>query len=77
MTQLLMDAATPIAERDYDGHMTLLRFTTGWKVCFGTAEIPHDREWLLRQPAFGSLDDALRHLVVNRPSAYDDERTRT
>lgn len=27
-----------IANKEYDGHFTLLKFTTNWRCCFGTVD---------------------------------------
>jgi hypothetical protein len=32
----LLEEAEQIAEEKFEGHMTILRFGTGWKVLFGT-----------------------------------------
>jgi len=43
MNEALVDDLIAIAERvageKYDGHLTLMRFTSGWKVMFGTPEL--------------------------------------
>ena len=35
----LMDVVEERARRQNDGHLTLLRFTTGWKAMFGTPDL--------------------------------------
>ena len=34
--QILFDLMAQIAQGQHDGHMTIFRFTGGWKVMFGT-----------------------------------------
>jgi hypothetical protein len=44
----------------YDGHLTIFKFTTGWKVVYGTPEISADcRDFLRQLPGHDTLDDAL------------------
>lgn len=38
-----MDLLRIIANRKYDGHFTVMKFTTNWRVCFGTPEDRNDR----------------------------------
>ena len=58
----LLDIAQRVARRHYDGHITMLRFTSGWKVAFGTVT---ERDEIASLEAFASLDDALADLIAN------------
>ena len=35
----LVTIAEQVAQGKHDGHLTLMRFTSGWKVMFGTPEL--------------------------------------
>lgn len=54
------------ATNNSDGHMTIMAFTTGWKVLLDTPELSHaERERLNGLPAFQSLEDALQACALN------------
>lgn len=35
------------ANENYDGHFTLLKFTTNWAFCFGTLYVNNDNIWMM------------------------------
>lgn len=41
MEETVMRGLEILADRYFDGHFTIMRFTTNWRICFGT---PQDRE---------------------------------
>jgi hypothetical protein len=41
LDNLFLTVLLDVARRRYDGHLTIMRFTTNWRVCFGT---PEDRD---------------------------------
>jgi len=54
-----------------DGHFTIYRFTTGWKVVLGTAALDsHDRETLSAMPIHTKLGNALAYAIKHEPSMY-------
>lgn len=55
----LIQLAHRKAERVADGHLTMLRFTTHWKCCFGTP----DRDEIAALQGFPSLREALADLL--------------
>lgn len=58
--------AINFANKNYDGHLTMMKFTTGWKICFGTPVMDASgREEVYVLPQYDSLDDAL-HLMFNK-----------
>lgn len=67
----LLDAVIDIANAEYDGHVSLLKFTTGWKVVFRTpGELFHpsaERAMLSKMPGFLNLDEALMYAIQKRP----------
>lgn len=62
----LLERSEHLAQALSDGHITLMRFTTGWKVVLATPEMPAKaREELFDLPAHDTLSDALTD-VLNR-----------
>lgn len=60
------------AMEDFDGHLTIYRFTTGWKVCFGTPSDPKEmRAALNRIPGSLTLEQALQEALGSVPCFYD------
>lgn len=52
----LFSSAEQIARQKYDGHLTVMRFTTNWRVTFGT---PYDRDDITKAHERATLADAL------------------
>jgi hypothetical protein len=49
--EALMTCLESCARLHYDGHFTVMRFTTNWRVCFGTPiEIHHELAGVLWNP---------------------------
>jgi hypothetical protein len=67
-----LDTLLALAERkaaeEADGHLTLMRFTTGWKCMVGTPnlDIGEGREEIRRLTMHSSLKEALVDLLVAR-----------
>lgn len=63
--QFLLNQAIFTARNQHDGHLTIMRFSTGWKVCFGTPDLDtgNGRELVLMLPLFETLEAALQHLL--------------
>ena len=63
---LLLSAVEGTALRRYDGHFTILRFTTHWKAMFGTPDLDtgEGRASVDRPPSFPTLPLALIALLV-------------
>ena len=57
----LINAVAIIAREQFDGHFTILGFTTGFKVMFGTPDVA--RYELVGLKQYSSLKDALRELI--------------
>lgn len=46
MQNEILRLAETVAKERYNGHFTLLRFTTNWRFCFDTIEFSSDpKEW--------------------------------
>lgn len=70
--------AQTIADFHFYGHLTILRFTTGWKAMFGTPEmlatvieentgykVPEGYVQIQNLPQFKTLEEALLNLVAD------------
>jgi len=63
----LMSLAEQIAVDRSDGHLTLMRFTTGWKWVLGTPNLDGEgRSEVSALPTFGSAREALVSLIRGR-----------
>ncbi len=70
----LMTAATMLAEQKADGHLTILKFTTGWKVALNTPNLDTrgaGREEVAMLPAFETLEEALEYLLHEQINFQD------
>ena len=43
----LLQSAVDFANQEYDGHLTIMKFTTGWKILFGTPTMDNDQRVML------------------------------
>jgi hypothetical protein len=60
----MLRLAEDFADSHEDGHLTIMRFTTGWKIMFGTPELTIDgRDEIWRLATFKSLEAALENLT--------------
>ena len=64
----LIQIVEELAKNEADGHVSMLKFTTGWKVFFGTPnlDIGEEREQVAKLQAFETFSQALEHLIINR-----------
>jgi len=71
-TGVLLELAERVAKQNYSGHLTILRFTTHWKVCFGTPNLDAGaRDEVGNLSDYESLGDALFHLLYDSISCED------
>jgi hypothetical protein len=61
------------AQKNYDGHYSILAFTTNFKVAFGTPFIMDNTAYVqvLQTPGFATLKEAIIHALVEAKS-FDD-----
>lgn len=61
----LLQDVQKIADDEHDGHLTILKFTTCWKACFGTPDLDtgEGRAQIDKLPRFPTLGAALVSLV--------------
>lgn len=55
-------AAKAIADQFYDGHMTVMKFTTGWRLSFGAQ--PVCRDDINAMPEGATLHEALAKAIT-------------
>jgi len=60
----LLQEAERLAQQHQDGHLTIMRFTTGWKVMLGTPvlDLYHGRPEVDRLEQYETLEEALAEL---------------
>jgi hypothetical protein len=63
----LLDRVQKIADEKFDGHYTILRFTTNIRIGFGT---PCDRLDFDQVPARANLREGLLYAIENEPTFY-------
>lgn len=77
--EVLLAIAEERARSLYSGHLTILRFTTDWKVMFGTPNLLSDEAYaeVLEVESFDTLKEALIHLLSDsNPPLNQDFRER-
>ena len=59
--------AEKLARQNYDGHLSILKFTGGWKVLFGTPNVDNGegREQIRSLPIYPSLEAGLKTIVIS------------
>jgi len=64
----LIQTVEEMAKNEADGHVSMLKFTTGWKVFFGSPnlDIGKEREYVANLQSFESLEQALEDLIINK-----------
>jgi hypothetical protein len=66
-TTTLIKIAEAIANEHHSGHLTILKFTTEWKVAFGTIT---EREEIADLIGYTSINDALHNLIQSELYKY-------
>jgi len=68
----LIQEAEILAKAKTDGHLSILKFTTGYKAFLGTPnlDIGEEREKILKIKSFDTLEKALEYLLENQTSIY-------
>jgi len=67
-TDTLVSLLEEIAKRDYDGHLTIFRFSTGWKVMLGTPHMDYfdpagDYQTIRALRTCDTLSDAVQNCI--------------
>jgi len=63
--ETLIQKAEALAKEKTDGHLSILKFTTGYKVFLGTPnlDIGEERENISNMNSFSTLEEALKSLL--------------
>lgn len=71
----LMAAVDLIAVEEFGGHLTILRFGSGWKGAFGTVDLDGLGRMQVRTwPNFITLQALLTYLIKEHPDAGEEYR---
>lgn len=57
-----------IANKEYDGHFTLMKFTTDWGCCFGTLDDTHMTSYKMSHG--NTMSKAIKKCIANRTDSY-------
>jgi len=70
---ILIDLVEKIANKKTDGHLTILKFTKGWKIFLGTPnlDIVEERDNIAKLESFPTLKETLKNFIANPVSIYD------
>jgi hypothetical protein len=68
----LISQAEQLAIEEADGHLTIMRFTTGWKCALGTPDLRggDGSSEISQLQNFETLTDALSHLISEKPDLF-------
>jgi len=71
----LINEAEKLAKKTSDGHISMLKFTTGWKVFLGTPNLDtgEERESINEMKSFSTLEQALNDFVKNPTSIWSQQ----
>jgi len=69
----LIRIAEQLSERKSDGHLTIMRFSTHWKVMLETPDLDcsKGRDEVLKLKGFDTLEDALADLITGHNRQYN------
>lgn len=71
-TQEKMNKVIEIADKEFDGHFTLMKFTTNWRLTFGTVE---NREDINASECAETLDEVLDKAIKSKTSVHNEYKT--
>jgi len=69
----LIKQVEEVARTRTDGHITLMKFTNGWKAFYGTPDISENRGWIQTIPTSDTAHDAIKALIEDPIDVQDDE----
>ena len=64
----LFDILEEMAKKEADGHITIMKFTTGWKVAFSTPDLfsGNGNEQISKLKNYDTLKEAIKDLLIER-----------
>lgn len=66
----VLEQLIEIADRDFDGHFSLLKFTTNWRCCFGIAS---DYDYVQQMAAGKTMEEAIQRCIEGNVNVDDFE----
>lgn len=69
MTEKLLLKVIEEADKNHDGHFTLMKFTTNWRACYGTVTDRFEIDFMLE----GKTKDEVLQKLLDRPLNILDE----
>lgn len=62
-----------IAKEEADGHITIMKFTTGWKTAFATPDIDagRGREQINKLKNHDTLEEVIKELLIEKTNLDD------
>lgn len=76
-TILIFKLMELIANKRYDGHYTIMKFTTNYRFCFGTLYIKNDIEYRVAISLMAkgeTLDEAILNAITDRVDCYNIQK---
>jgi hypothetical protein len=64
----LFNLLEEIAEKEADGHITIMKFTTGWKAAFATPDLDagEGRKQIEKLKKYETLEKAIKDLIIEK-----------
>jgi len=66
----VLEQLIEIANRDFDGHFSLFKFSTNWRCCFGTVS---DYDFVQQMAAGKTMEEAIQRCIEGNINVYDFE----
>lgn len=62
-----------MAKKEADGHITIMKFTTGWKAAFATPDLDagRGRKQINKLKKYDTLEEAIENLLIEKTSLHD------
>jgi len=69
----LFNILEEIAKKETDGHITIMKFTSGWKAAFATPDLDagRGREQINKLKNHDTLEEAIKDLLIEKINLYD------
>lgn len=62
-----------MAKKEADGHITIMKFTNGWKAAFATPNLDtgQGRKQIIKLKKHDTLEEAIENLLIERTNLYN------
>lgn len=64
----MLEKLIEVANRDFDGHFTLMKFSTNWRCCFGTVS---DYEEVSKMASGKTMNEAIERCIEGNVNIFD------